>query len=105
LPVRSANAAKNQRQVKPVSRITFYVSRSCHVPAPLGRETENEKRETALLPGRLANARDFSAQCQPAETQAAKTKLAQEAARAAADVTTIPLPHPKLGFLQCLGDM
>jgi hypothetical protein len=87
------------------TRFSFHVSRSCRVPAPVGRETENEKRETALLPGRLTDARNFSAQCQPAEAQAAKAEFAQEAARAAADMTAIPLPYPKFGLLQCLGDM
>jgi hypothetical protein len=51
-----------------------------------------------LLPGRLRNPGDFSAQGQTAETQAAKTELAQIGAWASAQFAAIMPTRRELGL-------
>jgi len=56
------------------------------------------------LPGRLANPRNLSPQCQAAEAQPAKAELAQIGARASAQLAAVVLARRELGLLIVLGD-
>src|ERR1700733_11383651 len=57
---------------------------------------------TPALPGRFRNPGNFSPQRQTAETQAAKTELAQIGARSAADLAAVVLAGGKFWFLRVL---
>ena len=66
--------------------------------------SDRTRRRAVVLPGRLHDPRNLTAQCQSAEAQPAKAELAQVSARASAQLATIVLTRRELGLLVVLGD-
>src|SRR5437870_3722461 len=71
-------------------------ARTTQLCAHLSRVPCERVGTLTLLPGRLRNSRNFPAQCQPAETQAAQAKLAQIPPRPPANLAAIVLAGRKL---------
>src|SRR6266542_5846464 len=82
----------------------FLLSTTCH-PQPLSfggqesRPADRLARRARILPGRLCNPGYFATQRQPAEAQAANSKLAQERPRPSANLAAVVPPGRKLRLL------
>jgi hypothetical protein len=83
-----------RRPTQPLLLIRFSYRRSSLLAL-----TINDERPTTALPGRLRNPGDLSLKSQPAETQPADAKLAQESARASANLAAVVLARRELGLL------
>src|SRR5258708_40347557 len=76
-----------------------------HSFSPFQRRTSNgpcsagSLARVVVLPRRFRNAGNFTAQCQPAETQAAESELAQIPTRTSADLAAVMPARRKLELL------